>query len=52
MTTFADWLRYSNCLDVDLFLEVLTKMKSYHEYGVDVLKDAIELPSVLFQFLL
>ena len=53
MTTFANWLRYYNDLDVKPFLEALTKMRNfYHGYGVDILKDTVLLPGVSFQFVL
>ena len=53
MSTFADWLRYDNYLDINPFLEALTEIRNvYHGYGVDILKDAGSLPFVPLQFLL
>ena len=52
ITTFADWLRYYNDLDVEQFLEALTNMRNfYHRYGVDILKDVVSLLRVSLQFL-
>jgi len=53
MTTFADWLRYYNNLDVGPFIESLEKMKAFSEdRGIDICKDAVSLPGVALQYLL
>jgi len=53
MTTFADWLRHYNNLDVGPFAEALDKMKDFYgERGVDICKDAVSLPGVALQYLL
>ena len=53
MTSFADWLRYYNKLDVGPFIEALQKMKTYYvERGIDIGKDAVSLPGVSLQYLL
>jgi hypothetical protein len=53
MTSFADWLRYYNDLDVAPFIETQEKMKSfYSERGVDLFNDAVSLPGVSLQYLL
>jgi len=37
MTSFADWLRHYNNLDVAPFIEALQKMKGYYgERGIDI----------------
>ena len=42
MSTFADWLRYYNNLDVAPGLEALEKMRAFYtEKGIDILKDAV-----------
>jgi len=52
MTSFADWLRYYNNLDVGPFIEALQKMKPlYGERGIDICKDAVSLPGVSLQYL-
>ncbi|KAL9972881.1 hypothetical protein ACROYT_G019266 [Oculina patagonica] len=53
MRTFADWLRYYNNLDVAPGLEALKKMRAfYSEKGIDILKDAVSIPSVSMHYLL
>jgi len=53
MTSFADWLRYYNNLDVGPFIEALEKMKAFYgERGIDICKDAVSLPGVSLQYLL
>ena len=53
MTTFVDWLPYYNDLDVDPFLEALTKMRNFYDrYVVDILKDVVSFSFVSLQFLL
>jgi len=53
MTSFADWLRYYNNLDVGPFTEALQKMKTFYgERGIDIRKDAVSLPGVSLQSLL
>ena len=53
MTSFADWLRYYNNLDVVPFIEALQKMKTFYgERGIDICKDAVSLPGVSLQYLL
>jgi len=53
MTTFTDWLRYYNNLDVGPFVEALEKMKAFYgERGIDICKDAVSLPGVALQYLL
>jgi len=43
--TFADWLWYYNDLDVVPGLEALEKMRAFYvEKGIDILKDAVNLP--------
>jgi hypothetical protein len=53
MSTFADWLRYYNNLDVAPFIEAQAKMKAFYaERGIDIFKDAVSLPGVSLQYLL
>jgi hypothetical protein len=53
MSTFADWLRYYNNLDVEPFVEAAVKMRAiYGDWGIDVFKDAVSLPGVSMQYLL
>ena len=53
MRTFADWLWYYNDLDVVPGLEALQKMRAFYtEKGIDILKDAVSLPSVIIHYLL
>jgi len=53
MRTFADWLWYYNDLDVVPGLEALQKMRAFYtEKGIDILKDAGSLPSVIMHYLL
>ena len=53
MTSFADWLRHYNNLDVAPFIEALQKMKGYYgERGIDICKDAVSLAGVLLQYVL
>ena len=53
VTTFADWLRYYNNLDVGPFIEALEKMKAFYgERGTDICKDAVSLPGIALQYLL
>jgi len=53
MTSFADWLRYYNNLDVGPFIEALQKMKTFYgERGIDICKDAVSLPGISLPYLL
>ena len=53
MSTFADWLKYYNDLDITPFLEALNKMRGYYiEKEIDILKDAVSLPGVSLMYLL
>ena len=53
MSTFADWLRYYNNLDVAPGLEALEKMRAFYiEKGIDILKDAVSIPGVSLHYLL
>ena len=53
MCTFADWLRYYNNLDVAPGLEALEKMRAFYtDKGIDILKDAVSIPSVSLHDLL
>ena len=53
MRAFRDWLEYYNNLDVAPGLEALEKMRSfYSSKGIDILKDAVSLPSVSLHYLL
>jgi len=53
MTSFADWPRYYNNLDVGPFIEALQKMKVFYgERGIDICNDAISLTGVALQYLL
>ena len=53
MTSFADWQRYYNNLDVGPFIEALQKMKTFYgERKMDICKDAVSLPGVSLQYLL
>ena len=53
MQIFADWLRYYNNLDVVPGLLALEKMNSFYtEKGIDILKDAVSIPSVTLHYLL
>ena len=53
MSTFVDWLRYYNNLDVAPGLEALEKMKGFYtEKGIDILKDAVSIPGVSLHYLL
>ena len=51
--TFAEWLAYYNNLDVAPGLEALEKMRGFYaEKEIDILKDAVSIPGVSFQYLL
>ena len=51
--TFANWLRYYNNLDVAPGLEALEKMRAFYtEKGIDILKDAVNVPGVSLHYLL
>jgi len=53
MTSFADWLRYYNNLDVGPFIEALQKMKTFYgERGIDICNDDVSLLGVSLQYLL
>jgi len=53
MTSFADWLRHYNNLDVAPFIEALQKMKGYYgERGIDICKDAVSLTGVSLKYVL
>ena len=53
MTSFADWLRYYNNLDVGPFIGALQKMKTFYgEREIDIYKDAGSLLGVSLQYLL
>ena len=53
MKTFADWLRHYNNLDVAPALESLQKMRAfYNEKGLDILKDAVNIPGISLHSLL
>jgi hypothetical protein len=53
MSTFADWLRYYNDLDVGPGIEAAEKMRAFYvERGIDIFKDAVSLPGVSLQYLL
>jgi len=53
MSTFADWLRDYNDLEVAPDLEALEKMRIFYtEKGIDMLKDAVSLPGVSMHYLL
>ena len=51
MCTLQDFLVWYNNLDVVPFLEALDKMSQFwHWYSVNMLKEAISLPSLAFKF--
>ena len=51
MRTLRDFLVWYNNLDVVPFLEALDKMSQFwRRYGVDMLKEAISLPTLAFKF--
>ena len=51
MQTLRDFLVWYNNLDVVPFLEALDKMSQFwRRYSVDMLKEAISLPSLAFKF--
>lgn len=52
MQVFADWLRYYNDHDVAPGLEALEKMRAFYLKGIDILKDAVNLPGVALHSLL
>jgi hypothetical protein len=47
MSTFADWLRHFNYLDVAPFNKAQGKMKAFcAERGIDIFKDVTSLPGI------
>ena len=53
MRTMFDYLRWYNVLDVEPFVEALSKMVSlFNEHKLDLLKDAVSISKLAFQFLM
>ena len=47
MTTFKDFLKWYNILDVEPFVEAVEKMRNFfEEYGVDLFKETLSVPGV------
>ena len=53
MTTFKDFLKWYNNLDVLPFIEALGKMKTFYENkNLDIFKDGVSLPGLVLKYLI
>ena len=53
MTTFKDFLKWYNNLDVLPFIEALGKMKTFYEKKkLDIFKDGVSLPGLVLKYLI